>query len=492
MRSTHRPLTLVAVLLSLFMSAIEMTVVSTAMPTVVGDLGGVRFYAWVFSAYLLASTVTVPIFGKLADLYGRKPILLIGLGVFSLGSLLCGLSQTMLQLVIFRAVQGLGAGALQPITLTVIGDIYTLEERARVQGFTGAVWGFSGLVGPLVGGAITEWLSWHWIFFLNLPFGILAAGLFVAFFHEEEVEKRRPSFDLAGAGTLTAGLLVLLLATEQRGAGLWPFLLVAVLLWTFLQVEKRAKDPVLPLGLFSQKVIALSSTASTLFGATVLATTTFVPLYVQAVLGGSATDAGRAITPMVLGWPLCSAISGRLIPRIGFRLPIRIGFAASSLATIGMAAFLGRTTSVPLVQGLMFLLGAGLGFANTALVLSVQTSVDWKNRGVATASTLFFRTIGGTVAVGALGSLLFVSLAKVPGASLEATDRLLGAEKGAGLDPQVLANLGAALSSALHGIFWIVAAITVASFLVGLFFPKSAHVSQLGTARASAAPAQEA
>lgn len=486
MRSTHRPFTLAAILLALFMSAIEMTVVSTAMPTVVGDLGGVHFYAWVFTAYLLSSTITVPIFGKLADLYGRKPILMVGLVLFTAGSLACGLSGTMLQLVLFRALQGLGAGALQPITLTIIGDIYTLEERARVQGYTGAVWGISGLLGPMVGGYITEWLSWHWIFYLNLPFGFLAGLLFLLFFHEEPKERERPQPDLLGGGLLAAGLLLLLLATENPGWGIWPFLSVAAIAWVFVRVERRAAEPILPPSLFARPVIASSSIATTLFGATVLATTSYIPLYLQAVEGATASEAGRAITPMVLGWPIFSAISGRVIPRLGFRLPIRVGFLGATLAATGLALLLGNGGLGPLLFCLMFVLGAGLGFANTGLILSVQTSVAWEQRGVATASTMFFRTIGGAVAVAAVGSLLISRLSQVPGVSAEAIDAFLGPEAGNGIAPGLLQGLQNALAGALHMGFWIVAAVTALAFVVACFFPKD-PITASRRARAEAA-----
>ncbi len=481
MRSTHRPLTFVAILLSLFMSAIEMTVVSTAMPTVVGDLGGVHFYAWVFTSYLLSSTITVPIFGKLADVYGRKPILLIGLTLFTCGSLACGLSGSMLQLVIFRALQGLGAGALQPVTLTVIGDIYSLEERARVQGYTGAVWGISGLVGPMVGGYITEWLSWHWIFFLNLPFGLFAGCLFLFFFHESPKKRGRSRPDLLGGGLLAGGLLLLLLATENLSWGVWPFVVVGAIAWIFVQVERRAAEPILPPSLFARPVIASSSLASILFGATVLATTTYVPLYLQAVEGSSASEAGRAITPMVLGWPIFSAISGRIIPRVGFRLPIRIGFALGTAAAFGLALHLGNGGPGPFLYVLMFSLGAGLGLANTGLVLSVQTTVAWEQRGVATASAMFFRTIGGAVAVAAVGSLLTARLSRVPGATAEIIDSFLGPEVGNGIAADLLVGLRDALAASLEIGLWIAAAVTAAGFLVALAFP---HVA-VGTSTPS-------
>ncbi|MFO7155503.1 MAG: MDR family MFS transporter [Pseudomonadota bacterium] len=471
MRRTHRPLTLTAILLSLFMAAIEATVVSTAMPTVVGDLGGVHLYAWVFTAYLLSSTITVPIFGKLADLYGRKPILLVGTVLFTLGSVACGLSTEMLQLVICRAFQGLGAGALQPITLTVVGDIYSLEERARIQGLTGAVWGVSGLLGPMVGGYLTEWLSWHWIFFLNVPFGVLAGVLFALFFHEGPTARRKVPLDLPGAALLGAGLLLLLLATERPSWGIWPYLVVAAIAWLFVWVERRAEEPILPPALFSRPAIATTAVATTFFGATVLATTTYVPLYLQAVSGASAAEAGRAITPMLIGWPLFSTISGRVIPRIGFRLPVRLGYFAATLAACGLALHLGSGEPTLLLPALMFLLGCGLGFANTGLILLVQTSVPWELRGVATASTMFFRTIGGAVAVAAVGSLLVSRLARVPSATHAIIDSFLGPTHGEGMTRELLESLGAALAEALTTGFWIVAALTAAGFFVAIFFP---------------------
>lgn len=454
------------------MAAIEMTVVSTAMPTVVGDLGGVHFYAWVFTAYLLSSTITVPVFGKLADLYGRKPILMVGLLLFTSGSLACGLSSSMFQLVIFRAFQGLGAGALQPITLTVIGDIYSLQERARVQGYTGAVWGISGLLGPMVGGYITEWLSWHWIFYLNIPFGLLAGLLFILFFHEEPTERARPRPDLLGGGLLASGLLLLLLATENPGWGIVPFLLVGAIAFVFVKVEQRAVEPILPPSLFARPIIATSSIATTLFGATVLVTTSYIPLYLQVVEGATASAAGRAITPMVLGWPIFSAISGRVIPRLGFRLPIRAGFGGATIAATGLALLLGNGGNGFLLPTFMFLLGAGLGFANTGLILSVQTSVAWEQRGVATASTMFFRTIGGAVAVAAVGNLLTSRLAGVAGATPEIIDAFLGPEGGNGVSLGLVQGLTDALAGALRLGLWVVVVVTACAFLVALFFPQ--------------------
>lgn len=469
-KQTRRPLVLTALLLSMFMAAMEMTVVSTAMPSVVGELGGIHLYAWVFTGYLVATTVMGPIFGKLADLFGRKPVLLVGIGVFLVSSVACGLSTTMLQLVIFRAIQGFGAGAMQPIVITLIGDIYTLQERAKIQGLVGGVWGFSGLVGPLLGGFIVKALSWPWVFFINVPVGI-ASMVLLALFLEEKVEKKRHPLDFAGAATFSAAILLLLAGVSGNQLGAWPLLPAAAMLVLFVFVERRAAEPLLPIPLLRQPVIRSANLASAFIGAAMMASVTYVPLYVQAILDGTPTDAGRAIAPMVIGWPISSTIAGRLIPRYGFRAVIRVGVVVTFLSAVSLAAVTRPSTSVFTLQGLMFGFGVGLGAASTALMLAVQTSVAWSQRGVATASNMFFRTIGGTLAVGALGGILSGILARVPDAPPGAAQSLLGPEHGRALDPALLERLSGALDDALHLCFWVVAGLATLAVAVGFPFP---------------------
>jgi MFS family permease len=242
MRPTHRPLTTVALALCLFMAALEMTVVSTAMPTVVSELGGLESYAWVFTSYMLSSTITVPIFGKLADLYGRKPILLFGIVLFLIGSIASGLSTSMSMLIAFRTLQGLGAGAMQPVSLTIIGDIYTLEQRAKVQGAFSGVWGLAGLVGPLTGGLIVKYLTWHWVFFINVPVGLAALGLLLGFFHEQ-VQRKPQKLDFAGAALLSGGVVALLFGVQSLGRNLLALPVAAVLLIAFVLVERKVAEP---------------------------------------------------------------------------------------------------------------------------------------------------------------------------------------------------------------------------------------------------------
>jgi EmrB/QacA subfamily drug resistance transporter len=479
MRKTHRPTTVVALILSLFMAALEATVVSTAMPTVVGDLGGIHIYSWVFTAYLLTSTVAVPIYGKLADLYGRKPVMLFGIALFLAGSFASGVSQTMAQLIAFRAIQGLGAGAMQPMAMTIVGDIFNLEERGKMQGLFGAAWAVAGLVGPMAGGVIVDYLSWHWIFFINIPFGIVAAVLLVISLHES-IETKPHVLDIAGASLLTAGVTALLFATT--GVSLLVTLgglgVSGVLFALFAAVEKRAVEPVLPFAIFKKPIIAVSSVAGALIGGAMFATMTYVPLFVQGVLGGSPTEAGSAVTPMVIGWPLASAISGRLIMKMGYRPLIRGGLGITAVASIGLAIFANKTGNVWGLRVATLFFGLGLGFANTALLIAVQTSVDWAQRGIVTASTMFVRTIGGALAIGVTGGVLRMALARDASIPPDAASQLLGPERGQHLDPEVMRHLGAALEDGVGTIFWISSGIACAAFFASLLFPRVALVQE--------------
>jgi len=468
---TNRPLTVISLLLSLSMAAMEMTVVSTAMPTVVGDLGGIHLYSWVFTGYLLTSTVTVPLYGKLADLYGRKPVLLAGIGVFLVGSMASGLARSIGTLIAFRALQGLGAGAMQPTTLTIVGDIYNLEERAKMQGIFGAVWGVAGLVGPLLGGIIVKYLSWRWVFFINVPAGIAAAALLVIALHEN-VEHHRHSLDWVGAGLLTFGLTALLFGAHGGQGTAIGLPLAALSLILFFFIERRSREPVVPLDLFRQRAIGVATAAGALVGAGMISMVTYVPLYVQGVLGGSPTEAGSAITPMVIGWPIASAISGRALPRVGFRILVRSGLVISAAAAGALALLLRPGMSLHVPQAMSAVFGLGLGLANTALLIAVQTSVEWRQRGVATASTMFARTIGGTLAVGVLGGILSAAVLRDGTLPPGAADRLLGPEHGAGLDPAVVSSLSASLQAGLGTVFWAIAGISVAAAITSLFFPR--------------------
>jgi EmrB/QacA subfamily drug resistance transporter len=465
--SAGRNVVVLAILMATFMAAMEATVIGTAMPTVVADLGGLELYGWVGAVYMLTMTVTMPVYGKLADVIGRKPVMLVGIAIFLAGSAASGLARTMPILIVMRAVQGVGAGGIQPIAMTILGDLYTPSERARVQALFGAVWGVSGIAGPLLGGVIVHALSWRWVFYVNVPFGALTTVLLLVGHREPAREaSKRPPLDLLGAVTLT--LAVLLLLGGARGK---PVLLAgaAVSLAAFVAAERRHPSPMLPLDLMRRRLIAVSSLCGALLGATMSAIVLYVPLYVQAILLRSATVAGATVAPMLVGWPIASALSGRLLLRTGPRPLVRIGLAIVAVAAVAIDRAISGNASALVLQVAMFAVGIGMGLANTALLIAVQESVGFTQRGVATASTMFFRTIGGALAVGVLGSILGSVLnGRVPE---EVLDALLGPEHGRDLAPDVVRTIGAVLGEGMTTVFHVITAMAVLGVIGGVFFP---------------------
>lgn len=467
------------------MAALEATVVSTAMPTVVGELGGIQHYAWVFTAYMLSSTITVPIYGKLADLYGRKPVLLFGIVLFLVGSIASGLSTSMAMLIGFRTLQGLGAGAMQPVALTIIGDLYTLEERAKVQGAFSAVWGIAGLIGPITGGFIVKYLTWHWVFFINVPVGVGCLVLLMSYFHER-VEQKPQKLDYAGAALLTGWVVALLVGVQGVGMNLWGLPVAAVLLAAFVAVERRAAEPIIPMSIFKVPAIVISSIAGALFSAAMFGATTYVPLFVQGVLGGTPTEAGGMITPMIVGWPLAALVAGKLLLKTGFRPLIVGGLGLTVVGTSLMALLLGPQAPKLVPEVAMGLFGIGMGFASTALLIAVQTSVGWELRGVATASNMFFRTIGGAIGVGLMGGVMVSQLLKDPTVPISAANALMSPDHGQDLPADLLATLSGALGTGLSINFWLICAFTVAAFTAGLFFPKVSRTTTVSTTEVAA------
>jgi len=472
MRRTHRPATVVALLLSMFMAATEMTVVSTAMPTVVSELGGALHYGWVFSAYMLAQTVLTPIYGKLADLYGRKPVMLVAMAIFLTGSIACGRASTMLALVASRTLQGIGAGGLQPIAMTIIGDIFELNERARMQGVFGAVWGVAGLAGPMLGGFIVTALSWRWVFYVNVPFGLLSA-IVLSTALVEDVEKRNARLDLRGALLSSLTVVALLLGVE----GVAPHLLLPASLVgvaAFVYAELRAPEPMLPPRLFLRPLLAVVSVASMLTGGILFGLATFVPLYAQGVLAASPTAAGATIAPMVVAWPVASSIGGRLIARFGFRPLVRIGFVLVALGTLLLALETNLATRELKIYTAA--IGFGMGIASPPLLIAIQTSVAFGERGVVTASTMFFRTIGGTVGVGVMGAVLARTLLANPmvqsGGGQTLVAQLLSPAR-RGLDPGVLASIAGDLARGIGRVTLVCAALGLASVVVAWLFPSA-------------------
>ena len=481
----RKGLVVAALMLAISLAALDTTVVGTAMPTIVGKLGGLPLFSWVFSVYLLTSTVTVPLYGKLADLYGRKPVLLFGCGLFLVGSVLCGMADSMEQLIFFRAIQGLGAGAVQPVTLTVIGDLFSIEERARIQGFFSSVWGVTSLAGPALGGVITDGVSWRWIFLINLPLGIATIFLLTRYYHETERSQRQGHvIDYWGttllSGSVIALLLGLLQGVDQYGwigsPTLGLFGVSALLLAIFLVQEGKHPEPVLPLWLFKNKVIAIASLIGFVTGGLMIGVNSYVPLYAQGVYGGSAIDAGLIVLPMSLGWPVASLIGGRMILRVGYYPAAMLGGVFLILGTCCLL-LLSRDASVVVAMVSVFLIGMGMGFTMPSVVISVQNAVEWRHRGIATASTQFFRTIGGAIGVAIMGAILTSSMASrltdIEGVPDGATaDRLLTSSQREGLAPEVLVAMQRALAGSLHEIFYVVVLAAIMAFAIILFFPR--------------------
>lgn len=490
-RATNTTAVTVAVIMATFLAALDTTVVGTAMPTIIGRLGGLSIYSWTFSAYLLTSTTTVPIYGRLADIYGRKPVFLVGASIFLAGSALCGTAGGMEQLILFRGIQGLGAGAVLPVSITVVGDLFRVEQRARIQGLLSGVWGVSSVAGPAVGGLIVDRLDWRWVFYVNIPFGLASMLLFALFLHETVSARRRP-IDYLGTVLLTGGVTILLLGLmgfEQHGAvvSVSPWVLLATsagLVGLFVWQQSRTSDPVLPLSLFRSRVISVSNAAGFLGGATLFGVSSFIPPFVQGVQGGSALHAGAALAPVSIGWPVGSTLAGRLIVRHGYRPTVLLG-TTCILAGSVMLLPVGVDTSQWFIMVAMVVMGLGMGFSATSFLVAVQSAVGWGQRGVATASVQFFRTIGGAIGVAVMGVLLNGSMRRGLG-SLEsgnptAPDRfsvvpaasaVLDPAARAAMPTETLDAVRLALASSLHSVYVAVALAALVGVLFGLLFPR--------------------
>lgn len=473
----ERRLVTAALMLGMFLAALEATAVGTAMPTAVSELGGVARYSWVFSAYLLTSTTVVPMFGKLADLYGRRLIYIVSALVFMVGSALCGVATSFPQLILFRALQGLGAGGLMPVAITLVGDIYPLEERGKVQGLFSGVWGVSSLAGPAAGGLVTDLVSWRWVFFLNIPFGIVSLVM-LQLYLKERLPRREHRLDLPGTLSLTAAVALLLLTllegselfgwTDPRTLGLLALSGLGFLF--FLRHERRAPEPMLPLDLFRNRVIAVSSVGSVIIGTVLFCATAFVPMFTQGVLGGSALDAGLTLAPMTVGWPISSALAGWLLLRAGYR-PLTVIGGLLSFGGVALLATAHADSSRALLMTAMFITGLGLGFLSTPYLVAVQNAVPWERRGVATGVVQFSRTIGGAIAVAALGALLNTRIAATLGPDVD-LHAALSPEMAGAIAPEALAALRHGLGEGLHGVYVAMAAVSAIGLLAALAFPR--------------------
>lgn len=473
-----------ALVLVTALASLESTVVSTAMPTIIGDLDGLPLYSWVFSLYLLSATVMMPLFGSLADLYGRRRVLLIALALFLSGALLCAASRSMPQLIAARALQGLGAAGLVPVALIVVADLYSLRERARVQGVFSGVWAAAALIGPLVGAWLTVSFGWRSIFSINIPLGALACTLVVTQMRESRAKSPVP-FDYRGALLLAVCVAALLFATLHAaeghgltgGARVLLLLVALAALALLVREQSRATHPLLPPALFTRAETAAPYLAGVLLGTTIFGVDTFVPLFVQGARGGTATAAGAVVTPVILMWAVSAGVAARVIVGLGFRRTARIG---ALLVLAGFGALLSavvREWNVAAISFACGLIGTGLGFSSLSQILAVQHAAAESERGVATSLVPFMRALGGAVGVGALGGILSAGLTRRLGSAAAGASQLLAGRHGATAEvsPQ---HLREALGSALLPIFFLLAGLALLNLAVTSFFPAGAERSR--------------
>ena len=487
-------LVFIALLLVMLLASLDQTIVSTALPTIVGDLGGLNHLSWVVTAYLLATTVSGPVYGKLGDLYGRKIVLQAAVGIFLLGSALCGISHDMLELIVFRAIQGLGGGGLMVTTMAVVGDIIPPRERGRYQGIFGAVFGTSTVIGPLVGGFFVDHLSWHWIFYVNIPIGLASMAVIGAVFHSASPREAR-KIDYPGAALLTGALGAIVLFTSLGGTTLaWrspPILALmfagAVLVGAFAFVESRSSEPLLPLSLFRNRIFSVSVTIGLIVGLALFGSVTYLPLYLQVVKSASPSASGLQLSPMMGGVLVSSIVSGQLISRFGRYKPFPIAGTALMTVALYLLSRLAVDTSVWVASGYMMMLGLGLGMVMQVLVLAVQNAVDYEQLGVATSGSVLFRSIGGSVGVSLFGAIFANGLQSELAGLAPGTDATVAMNPAAidRLSPAAHAAYAHAFAAALHPVFLVAAALASLAFVLSWLLRemplrKSAAASGLG------------
>jgi EmrB/QacA subfamily drug resistance transporter len=471
---SRRRLVTTACMIAVFMPAIEATIVATAMPSIVSQLGGFEFFSWVFAAYLLTQAITTPIYGRLADLYGRKRVLFVGAGLFLLSSIACGFAWGMVPLIVFRILQGLGAGAIQSLPVTIIGDIYPPAQRARMQGWLSAVWGLAALAGPLLGALIVEHLSWSLVFWMNVPFGV-AALIMLALYYDEERHERAHDVDYLGAILLMLGagcLMVVLVQAESLGGQMIVSLLVvgAIALAALVMHERRVKEPILPFRLWRNRIIVIGNLGGLCIGALLMGISAFLPTYIQGVLGRSPTFAGFAVGAMSVAWSFAGVFAAGLMNRSSYRKTGALGAVALIVGSIILIMLNPRIDPLWTVAA-SFVMGIGMGYCNTTFLVSVQASVDASERGVATSSNMFLRVIGQTLGAALGGAMLNFGLARHAPDAGEAVNHLLEPGMRERMDPAALAHLIEAIANSLHAFYVVLALFAVALLALALLLP---------------------
>jgi len=489
-------------MLANFMSAVEATIVATAIPTIVSSLGGFTLFTWVFSAFLLTQGATIPLYGKLSDIYGRKKIFAFGVFLFIIGSALCGFARSMYMLILFRAIQGIGAGAVLPTSQTIIGDIYNLEERARVQGYLASVWGISAVIGPAIGGIIVQNFHWAWVFFINIPIGLICVLIIYIYFREDVEKSSLPSrkklyfedgesiparpkkikIDYAGSVLLIFAVSCFLIPLLEVGS-VWAFadlrflgmiFLSLIFFIVFRLVEQRAENPIIPFSLLKSSVIFFPNLISLIVGVATLAVSSIIPMFAQGVFGTTAIVAGFLLASMSVGWPLASSISGKLIIKMGFRFTAVLGafvlFAGSLLMLV-----INQSSSLAEIVFFVFIIGLGLGFSSTASIVIVQHAAPWEKRGVATSSNSFMRMLGSTFGATLFGGLLnFHISANLPVTkkSLDIIKILIDPVQRVRYPSSFILELKNILAGAIHSVYFYLALIVFLGIFAAYLVPK--------------------
>ncbi|WP_312043524.1 MDR family MFS transporter [Erwinia sp.] len=470
---SHRHWILIAAMLAMFMAAIEVTIVATAMPTIVAELGGFAQFGWVFSVYLLTQAVSVPLYGRLADLWGRKRVFFMGTSLFLIGSVLCGFAPNMSWLILFRAVQGLGAGAIMPLTATIIADVYSPKERAGIQGWLSSVWGVAAVVGPLTGAWIVAHFSWSLVFWVNVPVGMVSMLMLARWFPESRGETRQ-KLNLAGSGWLMLTVSALLTALLQAQLlGNWAFGLAGVaLLAAFMLVrhEKRAAAPLFPLLLWRSRTIVAGNLGNLIIGAAMMGISAFLPTWIQGVNGGTPLQAGSALAMMSIGWPLASTLSGRLMLRTSYRFTAQLG-SLLLIAGTALLMLLQVDSSISYAGFAAFVIGTGMGMTSTTFLIAVQNSAEFSVRGICTASVMFSRLLGSAAGTAIMGAVLNYNLSQRLPQQDDPVQQIMAQGQREALSQGDLQHIIGEVAHSLHWVFAVSLMIAFASLAVARFIP---------------------
>lgn len=474
-----------AACLAVFMVSVEATIVATAIPTIVGDLGGLRLFSWVFGIYLLTQAVTIPIYGRLSDLYGRKKLIVVAISLFLIGSILSGTARNMVMLIVFRGLQGLGAGGVFPLATTIVGDIYQGHERAKAQGYLSSVWGISAVCGPLLGAFLIDHAGWPTIFWINVPFGILCIAVILRYF-QERVEPRAHRIDYAGSLLLAGGaggLMFVLVMLGTLPAALAEALAVvsAILIGLLIHHELRTPEPMIPVRLYVVRIIGIANTGNFAIGAFSMGITAFLPTYVQGAMGLSALLAGTTLGITSASWTVGAVAGARLLVGMTYRA---MAITGGTLLVVGSAFLItlspDRSIWWPVAGGVI--LGFGFGFMNLVFTVTTQSAVGWDQRGAATASNQFMRQIGASVGTAVFGAIFNLGLyARVPDAG-DVIARMMDPVKRGSLTALDVQRYAAAIAASLHNIYVVLGALGIVLFALALAFP--ARLTSAGAAPA--------